>query len=161
MDNFSRSDEANAKEIPEIPRKAALKLMQPRSAEARKAKSKANGRRPVGLSVESLVGSLALWREAQAMVAQVSPREIQVLVLVAHGLTTKEIGEVLSISPRTVDIHRARILVKTGARSTADTVRIAIYAALAGAGQISVDSAHPSAETGQPRGQQVGPSADE
>ena len=49
---------------------------------------------------------------------------------VASGLSNRLIGEKLSISPRTVEIHRANMLHKLGANHTSDAIRIAIEAAL-------------------------------
>jgi FixJ family two-component response regulator len=51
-------------------------------------------------------------------------REREVLVQVAIGASNKEAGRVLDISPRTVEVHRARIMEKLGARNAADLVRI-------------------------------------
>lgn len=53
-------------------------------------------------------------------------RERDVLLLVVSGLTSEEIAHKLEIGRRTVDTHRANLLRKTGARSTADMVRFAI-----------------------------------
>jgi two-component system, LuxR family, response regulator FixJ len=49
-----------------------------------------------------------------------SPREREVFALVAKGLSSKEIGRLLQVSPRTVEMHRAKILAKCGARNTVD-----------------------------------------
>ena len=53
-------------------------------------------------------------------------RERQVFQLSAEGLTSKEIGDRLSISPRTVEVHRARIKSKLGIHTYADLVKYAI-----------------------------------
>jgi DNA-binding NarL/FixJ family response regulator len=53
-------------------------------------------------------------------------RELEVLKLIAEGLTNNEIAERMFISPLTVDSHRKNLLVKFGARNTASMVRIAI-----------------------------------
>lgn len=55
-----------------------------------------------------------------------SPRELEVLVLVAKGLSSKEAAEHLAISPTTVDTYRRRIAVKLGSRSRAALVRYAL-----------------------------------
>ena len=54
-----------------------------------------------------------------------SEREREVLQLVAEGKSSKEIAEVLSISPATVETHRAHMLQKLGLRNTAEVVRYA------------------------------------
>ncbi len=55
-----------------------------------------------------------------------TPRERQVLVLVAEGQNTKEIAAILGISPKTVHIHRANGIRKLDLRGTADVVRWAL-----------------------------------
>lgn len=52
-----------------------------------------------------------------------SPRELEVLRLLADGLTDHEIGEVLAISPRTVETHVGNILRKLEARNRAAATR--------------------------------------
>ncbi len=58
-------------------------------------------------------------------------REIEVFRLLSIGRSAKEIGVDLSISPKTVDNHRANILRKTGCVSMADLVRLAIRTGVA------------------------------
>jgi len=55
-----------------------------------------------------------------------SPREREVLQLVADGLTTTQIAEKLYTSPRTVETHRQNIMEKTGAKNTAALVKAAV-----------------------------------
>lgn len=55
---------------------------------------------------------------------QLTPREREVLECIALGASNKEAGRQLGISPRTIEVHRARIMEKLGARNTADLVRI-------------------------------------
>lgn len=55
---------------------------------------------------------------------QLTPREREVLTLVAGGQSNKEAGRALGISPRTIEVHRARIMEKIGAKNAADLVRI-------------------------------------
>jgi len=69
---------------------------------------------------------------ASARYAQLSPREREVLALIVEGLTNKEIGRVLALSPRTVEAHRAHLFGKLGAPSLAQLIRH--YAALAEGG---------------------------
>lgn len=53
-------------------------------------------------------------------------REREVLGQVAHGASNKEAGRLLGISPRTVEVHRARIMDKLGAKNAADLMRIVL-----------------------------------
>ncbi len=53
-------------------------------------------------------------------------RELQVFDALVEGLSNKEIGLSLQISPRTVEIHRARIMAKMSAQSLSELVRMAI-----------------------------------
>ncbi len=53
-------------------------------------------------------------------------RERDVLAQIAGGSSNKEAGRQLGISPRTVEVHRARIMNKLGARNAADLVRIVL-----------------------------------
>lgn len=53
-------------------------------------------------------------------------RESEVLRDLATGLSNKEAARSLGISPRTIEVHRARIMQKLGARNTADLMRIVI-----------------------------------
>jgi two-component system response regulator FixJ len=55
-----------------------------------------------------------------------TPREREVLLLVTSGASNKEAGRTLSISPRTVEVHRARIMDKLGAKNAADLVRLVL-----------------------------------
>ncbi len=55
-----------------------------------------------------------------------SPREIEVLKLIAQGKRNKDVSEVLSISIRTVENHRASIMSKLRLKNTADLVNYAI-----------------------------------
>lgn len=57
-------------------------------------------------------------------VLSLTPREQQVLELVLQGLSNKEVGLELKISPRTIEVHRARGMEKLGVRNTAELVRI-------------------------------------
>ncbi|KZM51419.1 response regulator [Labrenzia sp. OB1] len=53
-------------------------------------------------------------------------RELEVLKEITNGASNKEAGRTLGISPRTVEVHRARIMEKLGARNAADLVRIVL-----------------------------------
>ena len=53
---------------------------------------------------------------------ELTAREREIAALLIDGLTSKRIGQKLAISPRTVDVYRARLMRKYGARTTPDLV---------------------------------------
>jgi DNA-binding CsgD family transcriptional regulator len=59
-----------------------------------------------------------------------SPRERQVLQLIAEGKTTKEVANLLGVSAKTADSHRTRIMKKLDMHGTAELVRYAIRTGL-------------------------------
>ena len=61
---------------------------------------------------------------AAAALEALSPRERQALALVVDGVGNRGIGERLGSSPRTVEVHKARILARVGARNLAALIRI-------------------------------------
>jgi FixJ family two-component response regulator len=68
---------------------------------------------------EKIVGSV------QALFETLTPREREVLALVASGLMNKQIAAEIGLAEITVKIHRGHITKKMGARSLADLIRIA------------------------------------
>ncbi|MDB5589349.1 MAG: DNA-binding response regulator [Devosia sp.] len=50
---------------------------------------------------------------------KLSPRELEVASLIGQGLTSREAGQKLAISYKTVETHRAHIMTKVGARNSA------------------------------------------
>jgi two-component system response regulator NreC len=64
--------------------------------------------------------------ESSSAYRVLSTREREVLVLVAEGRTTREIAEVLSVSTKTVDAHRAAIAHKLSLHSQADLIKYAL-----------------------------------
>jgi len=63
--------------------------------------------------------------------AQLTPREREILEHAARGLHAKEIADRLDISPRTVEVHKAHIMAKLGVRNLAELVRLAVSAEIA------------------------------
>ncbi|MEK9502824.1 response regulator [Gaopeijia maritima] len=59
-----------------------------------------------------------------------SSREQEVLALTAEGYSSREIGEKLFISPKTVDTYRARIMAKLGLNHRSELVRFALRVGL-------------------------------
>jgi two-component system CheB/CheR fusion protein len=68
--------------------------------------------------------ALARRRELAARVAELTPRERQVMDLVVAGQSSKSIARILKISQRTVENHRAAIMKRAGAASLPDLIRI-------------------------------------
>jgi len=68
--------------------------------------------------------------EAEARLAELSPRERDVLQGLVAGKINKVIAYELSISPRTVEVYRANLMAKTGARSMSELMRIALAAGM-------------------------------
>ena len=58
--------------------------------------------------------------------AELTPREREIIQLIAEGKATKEVAEVLGISVKTADTHRTNLMRKLKLHSTADVVRYAI-----------------------------------
>jgi two-component system response regulator FixJ len=88
-------------------------------------------------SIDMALGRLAasggedpLATTATARLALLSPREREVLQGLLAGLPNKSIAYDLAISPRTVEIHRARVMDKMGARSLSELIRLSLAAGL-------------------------------
>ena len=62
-------------------------------------------------------------REIMERLAELSPRQTEVMHLVAQGLSNKQIAARLGISPRTVENYRAWVMERMGAANVADLVR--------------------------------------
>ena len=76
------------------------------------------------------IGQLSLLREqrqaADSRLRGLTPRERQVFDALVEGLSNKEIARDLAISPRTVEIFRARVMDKMAAESLSSLVRMAL-----------------------------------
>jgi two-component system response regulator FixJ len=64
--------------------------------------------------------------EIEARVESLTPREREVMLLVAEGRPNKVVATRLGLSTRTVEVHRAKLMEKMQARSLAELVRMAI-----------------------------------
>lgn len=67
---------------------------------------------------------------------QLSPREREVMELVAQGLANKVIAHQLGIGARTVETHRARVMEKTGAANVSDLTRMILQVQAKGLGSV-------------------------
>lgn len=64
--------------------------------------------------------------EFAIQLSTLTPREREVMELVVAGRHNREIAELLAISPRTVEVHKARMLAKLRAQNVADLVRLSL-----------------------------------
>ncbi|MFN3891593.1 MAG: response regulator transcription factor [Beijerinckiaceae bacterium] len=81
-------------------------------------------RRPVRVTQDA--------RDAENALSRLTPRQIEIVDLIAEGLTSKEIAVRLGMSFRTVDTHRARIMEKLQVNSLAELLRLRLAAELSG-----------------------------
>ncbi|MBK7895221.1 MAG: response regulator transcription factor [Anaerolineaceae bacterium] len=81
--------------------------------------------------VQSYLGGEA-GSETEALVSDLTPREQEVLVLIAEGLTNPEIADKLVISVKTVDRHRENIMRKLNLHSRIELVKYALRHGLIG-----------------------------
>lgn len=86
-------------------------------------------KRALAVGVASNTGRLERER-AQQSLSGLSPREADVLRGVVAGRMNKTIAQELGISPRTVEIYRANVMNKTGARGLPELIRLAVLAGL-------------------------------
>ncbi len=70
--------------------------------------------------------ALAQHERIRGSFESLTPREREVLALMIHGKPNKVMAGELGVSQRTVEIHRARVMEKTGAASLAQLVRMAM-----------------------------------
>jgi len=78
---------------------------------------------------ESLIGDYINLQEAPprtSPLARLSPREREILHLVTEGKTSKEIGLMLFLSPKTVETYRSRLMAKLGIKDIPSLVKFAI-----------------------------------
>ncbi len=75
-------------------------------------------------------GAAALRAKIEGRLELLTPREREVLEQLVAGRSNKAIGRALDISPRTVEIHRARVMEKMAVDSLAALVRLALAAGI-------------------------------
>lgn len=76
-------------------------------------------------SGEKMLAKVARIQQARSLLADLTDREREVMALAAGGHPNKEIARRLGISHRTVEIHKAKIMHKTGAVNLLDLARMA------------------------------------
>jgi len=93
----------------------------------------------IGTQMEAPMAEAAPAAQAAARrVAALSPRQRQVLAGIIDGRRNKQIAAALGIEERTVKMHRAALLKRLGAASTADAIRIGL------AGKPGLRDGHPA-----------------
>ena len=88
------------------------------------------GRRHLAGDVADLAVQGLTERDTGAAIDSLSVRERQIVVLVVRGRSSAEIGELLHLSPKTVDSYRSRLTAKLGVTDVPALVRFAIRAGL-------------------------------
>jgi two-component system response regulator FixJ len=84
-------------------------------------------RQALATNQTSLAAAAAAASAAQK-IARLTPREHDVLALLVTGLSNKEIGRELGTSPRTIDVHRARVFHKLETENLPDLLRLVLTA---------------------------------
>ena len=64
--------------------------------------------------------------EKNQKLSLLTPREKEVFDVLSQGKSHREIGELLKISPRTVEVHKARVMEKLGIKTLADLLRLSV-----------------------------------
>ena len=63
-------------------------------------------------------------KQAKDLLARLTPRELTILERIADGMSSRKIAEQLGISTRTVEVYRARLMMKIGASGTSDLIKL-------------------------------------
>jgi DNA-binding NarL/FixJ family response regulator len=77
-------------------------------------------------AVTALIRDFLAREDSGGELEPLTPRELEILKLIAEAHSTKEIADILVISPKTVERHRANILGKLGMRDRVELTRYAI-----------------------------------
>lgn len=81
-------------------------------------------------ATDALIRTIRIAHSARHLLKELSPREREVMKWVARGFSSREIGELLSISDKTVDTYRFRLMRKLGLEHRSELVDIAHQAGL-------------------------------
>lgn len=83
-----------------------------------------------GKHFSSEITQIMLTQEEPSPIINLTKRELETLNLIAEGYSSKEIAHTLHISNRTVEKHRASLLLKSGTKNVADLIRYGFKNAL-------------------------------
>ena len=92
------------------------------------------GRRHLGPEVAELAVQALTNGGAVDLLAELSPRERQIITMVVKGASSTMIGQQLHLSPKTVDTYRSRLMHKLGVADVPALVRLAVRTGLIDAG---------------------------
>lgn len=86
----------------------------------------ARGEMYISTAITSIIMPDFINTRNKSLLEKISPREREVLRLIVEGNSSGEIGRIMTISPRTVEKHRASLGAKLGVHNTAGLIRAAI-----------------------------------
>jgi DNA-binding NarL/FixJ family response regulator len=86
------------------------------------------------LATRGLIGTLIHTPDPTEKAVELSPRQREVLQLLAEGYTMKEIARMLKITPRTVAFHKYSMMEALGAKSNAELIQYALKRSIAAGG---------------------------
>jgi two-component system, NarL family, invasion response regulator UvrY len=101
----------------------------PRAELLRAIDAVSKGKRHLGPEVAELAAQ-ALSNDEVDLLAELSPRERQIITMVVTGQSSTMIGQQLHLSPKTVDTYRSRLMAKIGVSDVTALVRFAIRTGL-------------------------------
>ena len=81
--------------------------------------------------MEEFLSSTSKNQQGESASTPATPREVEVIRLLAEGKTNKEIAALLGITVRTVETHRAKIMLKLGLHSLAELIHYAVRRGIA------------------------------
>ncbi len=76
--------------------------------------------------LDGFLGTRSRHRQGERAGARVTPREVEIIRLLAQGKSNKEIATELGIAVRTVETHRSKIMLKLGLHSLAEIIHYAM-----------------------------------
>jgi DNA-binding NarL/FixJ family response regulator len=76
--------------------------------------------------LEGFLKTRSQHQQGERAAARITPREIEIVQLLAEGKTNKEIAAALGITVRTVETHRSKIMLKLGLHSLTELIHYAI-----------------------------------
>jgi DNA-binding NarL/FixJ family response regulator len=85
-----------------------------------------DGKRALSNELAEQLSGTQTETSASGIEVELTEREVEILTLIAEGLSSKQIGEKLFISPRTVDTHRTNMMNKLDIHNIAGLIRFAM-----------------------------------